>query len=229
MLRYQAEFENVRRWLSLDLVCGLVDRRHPLWRWLVTAGATDVELDWLGAHPCPPDVIGCNYYVTSERYLDHQLASWPAETHGGNHYQRYADVAAVRACGLVGVERLLHDVHERFGLPIAITEAHLGCTREQQLRWLADVHAGARRAKAAGADVRAVTAWSVFGAYNWHSLVTRDDGVYEPGVFDVRGPAPRATALAALVRELAAGREPSHPALQGPGWWEQRVAERKAA
>jgi len=229
VLRYQAEFENVRRWLSLDLVCGLVDRRHPLWRWLVAAGAGEAELDWFCAHPCPPDLIGCNYYVTSERYLDHQLASWPPETHGGNHQQRYADVAAVHACGLVGVERLLHDAHARFGLPIAITEAHLGCTREQQLRWLADVHAGATRAQAGGVDVRAVTAWSVFGAYNWHSLVTRDDGTYEPGVFDVRGPAPRATALAQLVRELAAGQAPSHPALHGPGWWEQRTADRRAA
>jgi dTDP-4-dehydrorhamnose reductase len=229
MLRYQADFENVRRWVSLDLVCGSVDHRHPLRGWLVSAGATELELDWFRAHPCPPDLIGCNYYVTSERYLDHQHASRPEDCHGGNRHHRYADVAAVRACGLVGIERLLRDVHERFALPIAVTEAHLGCTREQQLRWLVDVHAGATRAHAAGADVRAVTAWSMFGAFNWHNLVTRDDDVYEPGLFDVRGPVPRPTALAQVVRELAAGRRPSHPALQGPGWWHERVAAQRAA
>jgi len=229
MLRYQAEFENVRRWLSFDLVCGRVDSRHPLRDWLVSAGATEYELDGFAANPCPPDLIGCNYYVTSERYLDHQLASWPPESHGGNHHHRYADVAAVQACGLVGIERLLHDVYDRFALPIAITEVHLGCTREQQLRWLVDVHAGATRARAEGVDVRAVTAWSLFGSYNWNSLVTRDDGTYEPGVFDVRGPAPRPTALAQLVRELAAGRQPTHPALRGPGWWDQRSAVQRAA
>src|ERR1700754_3514379 len=118
MLRYQAEFENIRPWLSLDLVCGRLDSRHPLRGWLAAAGATEHELDWFLANPCPPDLIGCNYYVTSERYLDHQLASWPVETHGGNHHHRYADVAAVQACGLVGIERLLHDVHDRFALPI---------------------------------------------------------------------------------------------------------------
>jgi len=150
-------------------------------------------------------------------------------SHGGNGYHRYADVPAVRACGLVGIERLLREVHERFALPIAVTEAHLGCTREQQMRWLVDVHAGATRARAAGADVRAVTAWSVFGAFNWHCLVTRDDDVYEPGLFDVRGPVPRPTALAQVVRELAAGRRPSHPALHGPGWWHERVAAQRAA
>jgi dTDP-4-dehydrorhamnose reductase len=228
-LRYQAEFENQRRWLSLDLVCGRVGHLHPLRAWLHASGIPDAELDWFLDHRCPPDLIGCNYYVTSERYLDHQLAGWPASCHGGNHHQRYADVAAVRACGLAGIERLLHDVHARFGIPLAITEAHLGCTREQQLRWLLDIHGGAVRARAAGVPVRAVTTWAVFGSFNWHCLVTRDDDVYEPGVFDVRGPVPRATALAEVVRALAAGRRPEHPALAGPGWWQDLPAVRRAA
>jgi dTDP-4-dehydrorhamnose reductase len=59
--------------------------------------------------------------------------------------------------------------------------------------------------------------------------VTRDDGIYEPGVFDVRAPSPRPTALAALVRQLAAGRRASHPALGGPGWWQAASLRGKAA
>ena len=228
-LRYQAAFENQRRWLSLDLVCGRVDRRHPLRGWLRAAGVREAELDWFLEHPCPPDLIGCNYYVTSERYLDHRVASWPRRSHGGNAVHRYADVEAARACGLVGIERLLHDVHARFGLPLAITEVHIGCTREQQLRWLLDIHDGAARALAAGVPVRAITAWAMFGSFDWHCLVTRDDGVYEPGVFDVRGPAPRPTALARLVRDLAAGRRPQHPVIAGPGWWQDPAIARRAA
>jgi dTDP-4-dehydrorhamnose reductase len=38
--------------------------------------------------------------------------------------------------------------------------------------------------------VRAVTAWSLLGAYDWTSLLTREDGVYECGVFDLRGTPP---------------------------------------
>jgi dTDP-4-dehydrorhamnose reductase len=227
-LAYQARFENLRRWLSLDLVCGHVGHRHPLRRWLCARGLPEAELDWFLDHPCPPDLIGCNYYVTSERYLDDQRAAWPASTHGGNGRHRYADVEAVRVCGLMGIEPLLQEVHARFGRPIAITEAHLGCTREQQLRWLVDVYDGAARARAAGVAVRAVTAWAAFGAYDWHCLVTRDDGVYEPGLFDVRGPAPRPTALAGVVRQLAAGRRPQHPAIAGPGWWQDSAARRAA-
>jgi dTDP-4-dehydrorhamnose reductase len=228
-LRYQAEFENARRWLSLDLVCGRVDHLHPLRGWLRAIGIADRELDWFRGRPCPPDLIGCNYYVTSERYLDHDLASWPVHCHGGNHQQRYADVAAVHARGLSGIKRLLHDIHDRFGLPMAITEAHLGCTREQQLRWLLELHDGATRARAAGLPVRAVTAWALFGSFNWHNLVTRDEDVYEPGVFDIRGPRPRTTALAGVVRDLAAGRRPRHPVIAGPGWWQDLRISQEAA
>jgi dTDP-4-dehydrorhamnose reductase len=228
-LRYQAEFENQRRWLSLDLVCGRVDHRHPLYRWLRSIGVRNADLDWFRDHPCPPDLIGCNYYVTSERYLDHELAHWPRHTHGGNARERYADVEAVRACGLTGIERLLRDVHHRFGLPIAVTEAHIGCTREQQIRWLVALYDGATHALEAGVPVRAITTWALFGSFNWHCLVTRDDGAYEPGVFDVRGPTPRPTRLAEVVRCLAAGRRPGHPVIAGPGWWQLAPAARRAA
>jgi dTDP-4-dehydrorhamnose reductase len=220
---YQAEFENERRWLAIELVGGRVDHRHPLRPWLIGAGAGARELDWFLDHPCVPDLVGCNYYVTSERFLDEELARWPAHCHGGNGKDRYADVEAVRAGSIAGVERLLGEAWQRLGLPLAITEAHLGCTREQQLRWLVAIYDGARRARERGADVRAVTAWSAFGALDWHCLVTRDEGRYEPGLFDVRGPEPRPTALAQVVRALAHGAPPDHPVLAGRGWWEPEV------
>lgn len=62
-------------------------------------------------------------------------------------------------------------------------------------------------------------AWSLLGAFDWHTLVTRDEGHYEPGVFDVRGREVRPTALAAMVRALASGHDYYHPALAGQGWW----------
>ena len=228
-LGYQAEFENVRRWASLDLICGRLDRHHPLGPWLRGVGIAEAELDWFADHRCPPDVIGCNYYVTSERFLDDRLDAWPACTHGGNGRDRYADVEAVRACGLAGVEPLLREAWARYGLPLAITEAHLGCTRDEQLRWLRDLYEAAARACLAGIPVRAVTAWALFGTFDWHRLATCDDGVYEPGAFDVRGPVPRPTALAGLIRALARGARFEHAALDGGGWWERGIALGEAA
>ena len=221
----QVRFDNDRRWLALDLLAGRVDRRHPLWRYLLSCGATEDELLPLVDDPLPPDIIGLNYYVTSERFLDHRLERYPPHLHGGNGRQAYADTEAVRVLGapIGGFEARLRETHARYRLPLAITEVHLGCTREEQLRWLAEAWAAARRLADEGLDLRAVTVWSAFGACDWDSLLTRRQGHYEPGLWDVRGPSPRPTALARLAAELGAGREPTHPVLQSPGWWHRAL------
>ncbi|TGV77813.1 hypothetical protein EN788_67275, partial [Mesorhizobium sp. M2D.F.Ca.ET.145.01.1.1] len=66
----------------------------------------------------------------------------------------------------------IDEVWQRYRLPIAITELHNGSTRDEQVRWLAEGWKAAQEARARGIDVRAVTAWSVFGAVDWNSLLT---------------------------------------------------------
>ena len=51
-----------------------------------------------------------------------------------------------------------------------------------------------------------VTVWALLGSFDWNCLVTECRGYYEPGPFDVRSTPPRPTALARLMRELAAAR-----------------------
>ncbi|MFL5606393.1 MAG: family 1 glycosylhydrolase [Gemmatimonadaceae bacterium] len=220
-LAYQAEFENERRWLTFDLLTGRVVPGHRMYDHALFLGLHPHEIARAVGDGCPPDLIGINHYVTSERWLDERLEHYPPHTHGGNHAHRYADVEAVRVLpdGVAGPRALLLETWERYRLPIAVTEAHMGCSREQQLRWLRDVWQAAGDARACGADVRAVTAWAAFGTRDWSSLVTRLDGHYEPGLFDVRAPAPRPTALAAMARTLAERGTHDHPALDAPGWW----------
>ena len=225
-LAYQAQFENQRRWLAWDLLCGRVDREHSLWKYLIDAGLSDRELLWFQDNPCPPDIIGINHYVTSDRYL-HQNRDWCPEQHwGSNGREHYADGEAVRLLRepAGGVRERLEEAWQRYGLPLAITEAHLGCTRDEQLRWLHEVWRMAQQCRCDGIGVRAVTVWAMFGSFDWNTLLTRFTGHYEPGVFDVRGPAPRPTAVAGLVKDLAADRKPHHaPLLQSPGWWHRPV------
>ena len=220
-LAYEAEFQNHRRWLCWDLLCGKVGRDHALWNYLLASGLTDRELGWFQEHACPPDVIGINHYPTSDRYLDEDLERYPGVGAGTNGRDVYVDVEAVRvrACAPGGFHARLLEAWGRYGLPLAITESHLGCTREEQLRWFAESWKAAERARLEGAEVRAVTAWSLLGSFNWHNLVTCDEGYYEPGVYDVRGGELRPTAVASLLVCLAAGDEPEHPALEQPGWW----------
>jgi dTDP-4-dehydrorhamnose reductase len=222
-LEDQARFENERRWLTGDLLCGRVGRDHPLWAWLISAGAPADDLRWFADNAVPPDVMGINHYMTSERFLDHRVERYPEHARGGNGRSAYADVEAVRvlANGVAGPRALLDEAWNRYRLPLAVTEVHLNCTREEQLRWFHQVWAAAVELREAGVDVRAITAWSLLGSFDWISLLTREDGHYEPGVFDLRSPSPRPTALAALLKELTSDRAPSHPVLDSPGWWQK--------
>jgi dTDP-4-dehydrorhamnose reductase len=218
-LAEQAAFENHRRWLTFDLLTGRVSHQHPLWSWLLDCGALLTDLNWFLDHPCPPDVVGLNYYLTSDRYLDDRIAHYPVSSHGTNGRQRYADVDAVRMPGYVpGYHRILEEAWDRYGITVALTEVHAGCTREDQMRWFEGAWRAASLARSCGTDVRAVTMWSLLGAFDWNSLVTRDDKVYEVGAFDVRSVPPRRTALATLAGALAAGTR-IEPLARQPGWW----------
>lgn len=229
-LSYQADFENDRRWISWDLLSGAVDRAHPLWSYFKWAGVPDSELEFFLREPCAPDVIGGNYYVTSERFLDDDFSAHPAECRGGNGHNVYADIAAVRSevSEISGPKKLSVELWERYRIPVAVTEAHLGCSPDEQLRWFMGIWEAAREARSEGAEIRAVTIWSLLGSFDWNSLVTRDDGHYEAGVFDVFDGEPRETLLAEMVRELAARGTFDHPCLATPGWWQKQAEPRVA-
>jgi dTDP-4-dehydrorhamnose reductase len=222
-LSYQADFENERRWLSFDLISGRIDKEHSMWDFLVQHGAPLETLDWFCEHPCLPNVIGINHYPTSDRFLDHRFDSYPGVHIGGNGREQYVDVEAIRVLPTppYGFKERLCEAWERYQLPLAITEAHLGCTREEQVRWFSSAWRAAKELREGNIPVKAVTAWSLLGAWNWNSLVTRDENYYEPGVFDIRGPKPRPTAIANLLYALGNGQEYSHPIINHPGWWER--------
>ncbi len=223
-LDYQAQLENGRRWFSIDLLTGNAQGNVPMMRHCAEHGIDASMLSKLMPRHCVPDILGLNYYITSERYIDHRIVNYDAHTHGGNDRDRYADVAAVRVCieGPQGVGTLAAEAWERFGIPLAITESHLNCTREEQMRWIYDTYSQAKAIKTRGIDVRAVTAWSLFGAYDWGNLLTRQEGAYEPGAFDLRSPTPRKTALASTISQLGNERL-VHPVLDVEGWWRRPV------
>lgn len=221
LLAYQAEYENHRRWLSLDLLAGRVSIHHPLRLWLEQNGALPEDFGFFEEHPTLPDVVGLNYYLTSDRFLDERLDLYPSCVHGGNHLHRYADVEAVRAWpeGILGHEEVLREAWLRYGREVALTEVHLGSSREEQLRWFHEAWHAALALTAQGVPVRAVTAWSLLGSFDWSRLFTTITGSYEPGVFDVRGPSPRPTLLAQALRQVSKRGDMQHPALDAPGWW----------
>jgi dTDP-4-dehydrorhamnose reductase len=223
-LAYQAEFDNTRRWMSWDLLMGMVVPGHPMWERLERFGLAD-RLRVIADDPCPPDVFGVNHYLTSDRFLDHRVDAYPPYARGSNGVMRYADVAAVRVMhpGPDGLEGALHEAWTRYQRPIAVTECHNGCTRDEQMRWVQEAWDTAAALRRRGVEVEAVTAWSLLGAFDWNSLLTRWDGHYENGVFDLRGGEPRPTAVAGLLKRLSGGRREVHPVMAGEGWWRRDV------
>ncbi|HEU0043085.1 family 1 glycosylhydrolase [Sphingomonas sp.] len=215
-----ADYNNHRRWATWDLLTGQVGPDHPLWPDWERFGLAD-RVRAIADDPCPPDVIGLNHYVTSDRFLDHRVGNYalPAPADG------FHDLTAARVLDPPppGLTHALRQTWVRYGLPLAVTESHLGCTREEQMRWVQQSWQDCEALRDEGVDLRALTAWALLGNVDWSCLLAEERNHYEQGVFDVRGPEPRPTALAGLLRQLAAGERPSHPVVAGSGWWRREV------
>ncbi len=223
-LAYQAEHENERRWLTFDLLSGRAQPGHPLYRWLRNKAASEEQLAELAGGAATPDMIGFDHYLTSERWLDHRLQRFPKVQPGSNGRDSYVDVEAVRMAKLqkqLGPRQRLKETWDRYGIPIAVTEVHHGCTRDEQVRWLHQVWTEAEDARSEGVDVRAVTLWAMFGMMDWRSLLTRREGAYDVDGFDTRSEIPRPTLLAKTASALGRGETVDHPVLDLPGWWKR--------
>lgn len=220
-----AEHFNHRRWLTWDLLAGRVTPDHPLWSKIEELGLSD-RARAICDDPCPPDVVGVNHYATSDRFLDHRRRRFrgPLPATG------YHDLTAARVLHPppLGLGSLVREAWQRYGVPVAVTECHLGCTREEQMRWLWQSWRTCGALEADGVGVVALTAWALLGNVDWSSLITIDAGEYEPGAFDVRGGALRPTALARVVAALGGDASAidwcrEHPVLAGAGWWKRDV------
>lgn len=219
-LRPVWEFLNLRRWLGFDLLCGRVNRCHPMFHFMTIENIPERDILWFADNPCPPDIIGLNYYATSDRFIDQRVHLYPPDRMSAEG--PFVDVETVRvnAGEIAGFDSVLLEAWQRYRIPVAITEVHLGGHIQEQIRWAAFAWKGIGEAQRQGARCAAITFWSLLGAYYWNELVTRANGYYEPGVYDVSGGGvPTPTELADVIAQIAAGREPQHPALLCEGWW----------
>lgn len=225
LLSYQADFENHRRWLTYDILCGDLKQAHPLWDYLMRLGIKKEKLQFFIDNPCVPDMIGVNHYLTSERYLDENTEHYPIASVGSNSVHQYADVEAIRVQmdEPHGLEHLLKESWERYKIPIAITEVHLNCSPEEQLRWFGQVYEAACRLKKEGIDIKAVTAWALLGSFGWNKLLTCGSCEYEIGAFDISAGYARPAALSHMVKDLAHGNNFASPLLIQPGWWKHHA------
>ena len=203
-----ADFYNERRWLAWDLLCGT--RRAAT----IRCGTTCCE-----TASRPPSSCGSprtRARPTSSASTTTSPAS-AGSTIGSSAIPTARTAATARRRRTPTSKRraswprrrpasrpLLQETWERYGIPLAVTEAHIDANREDQLRWLLEIwdaaQAGARR----GADMRAVTVWSLLGSFDWNCLVTRMPGLLRAGPVRRARPARRARPRSPRsMRELA--------------------------
>jgi dTDP-4-dehydrorhamnose reductase len=120
-----------------------------------------------------------------------------------------------------GLAVLVREAWDRYHQPIAITEVHLHCHREEQLRWFRQVWETVIRLKKESVDIRAITSWALLGSYGWSRLLTEPGGEYEPGAFDLRSGEARPTALAQFIKNITGSEEATHPLSTEKGWWQR--------
>ena len=222
LLRYQAEFENQRRWLTNDMLCGFVRTGHPMWDYFLWLGIPQQRLEFFLENPCKPDIIGLDYYVTSERFLDENLNRYPTHMYGSNGEHDYADIEAIRVKhdAPSGPEVLIRECWERYNIPIAITEVHIHGIPEEQIAWFNYIREACLQLIADSVNIRAITAWALFGSYGWSKLLTEHKGEYERGVFDVCSGELMSTAYTKFLKALI--RNPASVQVRPQqGWWKE--------
>lgn len=223
LLRYQADFENQRRWLTCDLLCGSVKPGHPMWDYLLWLKIPQHALEFFLENVCTPDMIGLDYYLTSERFLDERLDLYPTSTHGSNDRDQYADIEAIRIKHKepFGPKILLKECWERYHIPIAVTEIHIHGSPDEQIAWFNYVRKACLELLQQGVDIRATTAWALFGSFGWSSILTNCPGEYERGVYDVSSGDLIQTAYTDFIKALIRDPKVSN-SFASSGWWESK-------
>ncbi len=163
-----------RRLLPLDLACGRVDPGHACFGWLLEHGATEAELVELAATSPRWDVLGVNYYPWSNRRVIRR---------------RNGHLGTVSESPGAGLEDVLRLIHERYRLPLMVTETSARGTHLERAIWMRETLSAVRRARAAGVPVLGYTWFPLFTMIEWKYRWSRkglEHHLLHLGLFDVR-------------------------------------------
>jgi len=139
------------RFLPVDLITGRVDEAHPLFDYLVERGARVADLAHLRRDAVRPDVMGVNYYPAfSTMQVDEHGVEQPVEV------------------GKEGLEDLLHAYHERYRLPIAVTETSRSTPDvAEKAQWVDDLLDTLAELRADGLPVVGVFWFPLMDLFDW--------------------------------------------------------------
>ena len=146
--------EQHRGYLCFDLISGRLKHDHLLFSWLVRNGASPDDIDELSRDKIALDVIGMNFYPqwsTKLLYIDKRgrLAFSETEPEGN------------------GFTELISHYHDRYQVPIMITETSAVGSDEVRERWLDSSVAMIKGLRGRGVPVIGYTWFPLFTMIDW--------------------------------------------------------------
>ncbi len=161
----EAEIQNERRFLSLDLNYGR-DVSATMYEYLRGNGMTAEEYHFFHAHDVREHcVLGNDYYLTNEHLLiDEHRRVFAGEVFG------YAVVT--------------QDYYDRYNLPVMHTETNR--SEPDSERWLWKTWANIQRLRREGVPLCGMTWYSLTDQVDWDTALREDNGHVNPlGLYDL--------------------------------------------
>ena len=138
------------RFVATDLHLGRVEHGHPMYEYLRAHGVSAEKLAWFQGHAQTVDVMGVNYYPGFTTIsFDADGAEVPGEG------------------GVEGLVDLVRAYHERYRLPIAITETSRNESPDVKSRWLADSLGALDRLRDSGVPIVGYTWFPFLSLIDW--------------------------------------------------------------
>ena len=142
-----------RAWLPGDLLTGRVDALHPLASWMEAHGMGRECWSFFAEHRFAPDLWGVNYYP--------EISVHRLERRDGR--LRSASYDAWGA----GLEEALTLTHQRYGVPLFVSETSTHGDDERRCAWLDESVAAVERVRRRGTPVAGYTWWPLIDLIDW--------------------------------------------------------------
>jgi len=157
-----AEILNDRRFFILDVMSGrAIDPDRPYAAELRAAGGEDL----LEIAPGRVDVVGLDYYAHSEWCFSESFSVSPSPQP-------------------VGLAALAHQYHDRYGLPMLLTETNIRGYAPDRVSWLKYTLEQCEEARAEGVPLDGYCWFPFIDSVDWDSLLANADGHVDPvGVY----------------------------------------------
>ena len=152
-LRPEVDLWRARSLLPTDLLLGRVDSDHELAPWLEQQGVQLNTLERLRTGAIVPDVLGLNYYP--------ELSCRELIRQGGS------TVHVAQDGGVEGLAAVLRRFHERYSLPLMITESAVEGDVGHRTDWLNAAAESVGRVIGEGIPVVGFTWWPLFDFVDW--------------------------------------------------------------